>query len=127
MKRFATLLIASGLFVFSLSGCGEKYSYEETQLEAVVTECTEGSFHPNAAYMATANSYLAQQNYGMYSTYMALANSNGNYDYNITVTLNNESYTVVRDEKFDVGTTITITKVDTYGENSEYIETNYKS
>jgi hypothetical protein len=126
MKRFATLLIASSLFVCTLSGCRETYSYEETQLEATVTECTEGNFHPDAAYMATANAYLAQQNYGLYSTYLALANNNGKYDYNITVTLNNESYTVVRDEKVDVGTTITITKVDTYGENSEYIKTTYQ-
>ncbi len=126
MKRYATMLIASGLFVCTLSGCGKTYSYEETQLEAVVTECTEGNFHPDAAYMATANAYLTQQNYGLYSTYMALANNNGKYDYNITVKLDNESYTVVRDNKYDVGTSITITKVDTYSENSEYIETKYK-
>ena len=35
--------------------------------------------------------YLAQQNYGMWSVYLSLANSTGYYDYSITVD-NEENY-----------------------------------
>lgn len=125
MKKIATLIIASGLFVGLLTSCGNSYTYEESELTAVVTDCQQGDFHPDAAYMATASSYLAQQNYGMYNMYMALAETNGKYDYNVTITINDESYTVVRDDIVSVGTEIHVTMVKKFDEN-ELIETSYK-
>lgn len=55
MKKYVTLGIMAILFVFMLTGCGEKYSYEETEFEAIVIQCKEGTYHPDASYIAIAN------------------------------------------------------------------------
>lgn len=126
MRKYTTLGILAILFVFMLTGCGEKYSYEQTELEAVVIQCEEGTYNPDASYMAIANMYLAQQNYGMWSMYMSLANANGTYDYNVTIDIDGNNYTVVREEQYEVGQYITITMVNTYNMDLQLVNTEYK-
>ena len=126
MKRIATMVIASGLFVGLLTGCGDSYWYEESDISAVVTDCHQGDFHPDETYMATASSYLAQQDYGMYNMYMALAQTNGKYDYILTVDIDGKKYDVVRDEEISTGTESSITQVNKYDESKLLIETIYK-
>ncbi len=46
-----TLRIMAILFVFMLTGCGENYSYKETEFETVVIKCEKGTFHPDAFYI----------------------------------------------------------------------------
>lgn len=126
MRKYVTLWILTILFVFMLTGCGEKYSYEETELEAVVIQCQEGTYHLNASDIAIANMYLVQKNYGLWSMYMTLANTNGTYDYNVTINIDDNNYTVVREEQYEVGQYITITRVNTYNKDSQLINTEYK-
>lgn len=126
MRKRATVGILVILFVFMLTGCGEQYSYEQTELEAVVTQCEEGTYHPDASYMALANAYLAQKRYGLWSMYMSLANDNGTYDYNVTVEIDGNLYTVVREEQYEVGQYITITRVCTYNADSQLVDMQYK-
>lgn len=126
MRKYTTLGILAILFVFMLTGCGEKYSYEQTELEAVVIQCEEGTYNPDSSYMAIANMYLAQQNYRMWSMYMSLANANGTYDYNVTIDIDGNNYTVVREEQYEVGQYITITMVNTYNMDLQLVNTEYK-
>ena len=119
MKKFATLGI---IVLFALmTGCGKNYSYERTELEAVVIECEEGTYHPDASYMAIANMYLAQNNLGMWSTYMNLANTNGAYDYNVTIVIDGNNHTVIREQQYEIGQYITITMVNTYNQDKQLV------
>ena len=126
MRKFASIGILAILFVLVLTDFGEKYSYEQTKLEAVVIQCEEGTYHPNASYIATANMYLAQKNYGLWSMYMSLANANGAYDYNVTVDIDGNNYTVVREVQYEVGKYITITMVNTFNEDLQLVNTEYQ-
>ena len=126
MKRYVALGIVSILLVFMLTGCEEKYSYEETEFEAIVIQCEKGTFHPDASYLSIADMYLAQKNYGLWSTYNSLANANGTYDYNVTVNIDGNNYTVVRENQYEIGQYITITKVNTYNMASQLVKTEYK-
>lgn len=126
MKRYVALGIVSILFVVMLTGCGEKYSYEETEFEAIVIQCEKGTFHPDASYLSIANMYLAQKNSGLWSMYTSLANSNGTYDYNVTVNIDENNYTVVRENQYEIGQYITITEVNTYNMDSQLVKTEYK-
>ena len=127
MKRFATLGIVSiFLFVIMLTGCGEKYSYEETEFEAVVVQCEKATFHPDASYLSIANMYLAQKNYGLWNMYTSLANSNGTYDYIVTANIDENYYTVIRENQYQIGQYITITEVNTYDMDSQLVKTEYK-
>lgn len=127
MKRFATLGIVSiFLFVVMLTGCGEKYSYEETEFEAIVIQCEKGTFHPDASYLSIANMYLAQKNYGLWNMYTSLANSNGTYDYIVTANIDENYYTVIRENQYQIGQYITITEVNTYDMDSQLVKTEYK-
>ena len=126
MKKFATIGTIIVLFALILTGCGEKYSYEQTELEAVVIKCEEGTYHPDESYMAIANMYLAQNNLGMWSMYMSLANTNGAYEYNVTIDIDGNNYTVIREEKYEVGQYITIVMVSTYNTDSQLIKTECK-
>lgn len=126
MKKYVTLGIVAILFVFMLTGCGEKYSYEETEFETIVIQCEKGAFHPNASYLATANMYLAQGNYGLWSMYTSLANTNGTYDYNVTINIDGNNYTVIREDQYEIGQSITIIKINTYDMDSQLINTEYK-
>lgn len=133
MKRYVTLGNVSTLFVLMLLvivpiliiSFGEKYSYEETEFEAIVIQCEEGTLNPDASFLSIANMYLAQQNYGMWNTYNSLAYSNGTYDYNVTVNIDGNNYTVVRENPYEIGQYITITEVKTYMD-SQLVKTEYK-
>lgn len=125
MKKNATLGILVILFVFMLTGCGEKYSYKETEIQATVIQCEQGTFHPDSYYYSLANMYLSQKDYGMWNMYLTLANSNGKYDYNVIISINESNFTVVRSELYVVGQTITVTEVKTYNSN-ELVKIEYK-
>ena len=120
MKKFATLGIIF-LFTLTLTGCGEKYSYEHTEFKTIVIDCEEGTYHPDASYMAIANMYLAQNNLGMWSTYMNLSYTQGAYDYDVTVSINGNNYTVIREQKYEIGEYITITMVNTYNQDTKQL------
>lgn len=124
MKRHFTLGILTLLFVFVLTGCGN-YSYEETQIETIVIQCEEGTYHPDPSYMTIANMYYSQKNYGLWTTYRNLAYSNGSYDYNITVNIEGVDYVIVRSEEYEIGQTIIITQKNTY-KDSQLEKTEYK-
>ena len=126
MKKYAALGTIYILFIFMLTSCcGEKYAYEKTEFEATVVKCEKGEFHPNAEYLATANMYQAQQNYSMWTMYSNLANINGTYDYIVTINIDDNNYTVIREEQYNCGETITITKINTY-DGKKMINTEYK-
>lgn len=126
MKKYATLGILTILFVFMLTGCGEKYSYEQIELETVVIQCEKGTYHPDESYMSIAKMYLTQNEYGLWNMYMSLANDNGTYDYNVTIDIDGNNYTVVRKEQYEVGQYITITMVNTYNKDLQLVNTEYK-
>lgn len=113
MKKKMALVTVAILFVFMLVGCKETPSYEE--IEAIVIQCEKGEFHPNEIYVSTANMYLAQENYELWSMYKSLADTNGTYDYNVTVSIDEGSYTatVVRKDQYEIGSTITIKRINT--------------
>lgn len=58
--------------------------------------------------------------------YMSLANDNGTYDYNVTIDIEGNNYTVVRKEQYEVGQYITITMVNTYNKDLQLVNTEYK-
>lgn len=125
MKKYAVLSIIILCFAFILSGCTKSYSYEENTFEEIVTKCEKGTYHPDASYRALANMYLAQKKMGMWSMYMNLANSNGTYDYQITINVDGNNYTIIRKDPYDVGAFITITEIKTY-QNAKLVKTEYK-
>lgn len=126
MRKFATIGIIIVLFAIILTNCREKYSYEQTELEAVVIGCEEGTYHLDASYVAIANMYLAHENYGMWNMYLSLANTNGAYDYNVTIDIGGKNYTVIRKQQYEVGQYITVTMVNTYNMDSQLVNTECK-
>lgn len=124
MRKRLTLGFLVFLFVFTLTGCG-KTSYQETEVTTSVIECEKGSFHQDSSYLSIAYMYLAQEDYSLYYFYSNLANANGHYDYEITVTIEGKKHKVTRLEPYDVGQSILITKKDSY-RNSKLIQTEYK-
>ena len=126
MKKYVTLGIVAILFVFMLTGCGEKYSYEKTEFETIVIQCEKGEFHPDESYLTTADIYLAHGNYTLWSMYTDWANANGTYDYNVTINIDENNYTVIREDQYEIGQSITIIKINTYNMDSQLINTEYK-
>lgn len=125
MKKYVTLGIITILFVFILTGCGENYSYETTEIKTVVLQCEEGTYHPDESYLSIANMYFVQQNLNMWNIYRNLADDNGKYDYNVTINIDGNNYTVVREEQYEVGQYITITRINTYMD-SQLVKTEYE-
>ena len=123
MKRTIFAIIIS-FFCMFITACAE-YSKQENIFEASVTNCKQGSFHPDDEYLALANSYLAQGNMVMWNNYMALANTNGYYEYNITFMQDNVDYIVSRNKPYDIGQIITITEIKTYKGN-KLLKTEYR-
>ena len=72
------------------------------------------------------NMYLAQKNYGLWNMYTSLANSNGTYDYIVTANIDENYYTVIRENQYQIGQYITITEVNTYDMDSQLVKTEYK-
>lgn len=125
MRKYVTLGIFVILFVFILTGC-EENSYKETEIQTAVIQCEEGTYHPNASYEAIARMYFSQGKYAMSNVYKNLAKANGKYDYDIAISIEGKKYTVVRSEQYEVGQTISVTKVETYDKDSKLIKTEYK-
>ena len=123
MKRTIFVIIIS-FFCMFIAAC-EKCSKQESIFEASVTNCRQGIFHPDDEYLALANSYLAQGNMVMWNNYMALANTNGYYDYNITFSVNGIDHTIIRTEPYTVGENIVLTEIKTYKGN-ELLKTEYR-
>lgn len=125
MKKYAALGTIYISLIFMLTSCVEKYSYEKNEFEATVVKCEKGEFHPNDTYLATANMYQVQKNYQMWSVYSNLANINGTYEYIVTINIDDNNYTVIREEQYNSGETISVTKINTY-DDTQLINTEYK-
>ncbi len=69
--------------------------------------------------------YLAQQNYEQWNMYKNLAYANGKYDYQITISIDEENHTVIREEQYEIGQYITVIKVETYA-GLQLVNTDYK-
>ena len=126
MKKSAALVILAILFALVLTGCGEQYSYEQAELEAVVARCDKGTCHPDPTYMAIARQYFFENNYAMWTAYSNLANLMGTYDYYVTIDIDGSNYTVVRRTRYEVGQYITVTMVNAYDTSSKLVNTQYK-
>lgn len=123
MKKITFVIL---LFALISTGCGEKYSYEQIESKAIVMGCEKGTYHPDASYIAIADMYLAQKNYGMWSVYMSLANANGTYDYKILINFKGNNHIVIREEQYEAGQEITVTIVNTYNADSQLVKTEVK-
>ncbi len=122
MKKIILMLIVMMLL---LTGCS-KNTAKSVVLDATVVSCEEGNYHRNASYSSIANMYLVNGNYAQYNIYSALANATGYYDYNITFSIGDEYQIVVRNEKYEVGSTIYVEKIYIYNESDELIKIIYK-
>lgn len=96
------------ILVFSTLTACTSYTYETKEVEATVISCEKGTLIPAPEYVSLANMYLIKKNTAMYTMYMSLAHTNGTYNYNITITVDGENHTVVRNESYDVGETIIV-------------------
>ena len=126
MRKYITLGIFAILFLFMLTGCEPEYSYEQTELEAVVIQCEKGTYNPDAEYLALAEMYMVQNNAYMSMSCMDLANQNGTWDYNVTVDIDGDNYTVVREKSYEVGQNITITVINTYNRDMQLVNIEYR-
>ena len=107
MRKTLICMLVISIMITTLTAC-TNYTYENKEIEATVVSCEKGSFVLASEYVSIANVYLAQQKTAMYSMYMSLARSNGSYNYNIGVSIEGETYTVVRSEPYEIGQTITV-------------------
>lgn len=108
MRKIIIAILVIASIVLSLTAC-TNYTYESKEFETTVVSCEQGSFVLASEYLSIANMYLAQKKTVLYSMYMSLANSNGHYNYNITITVDGENHVVVRSEEYKPGDTITVT------------------
>ena len=97
----------------------------KVEFETSVIQCEEGTFYPDSSYLSLANTALALGDVSTYSAYVALANANGTYDYNITINIDGKDYIVERSEAYAVGAIILVTKIDYY-ENDILYKTEYR-
>lgn len=117
--------IVTMLVIFIFSGCSLFYEYEETEFEATVLECEKGKHISNSYYDYNANNSLMNNDFSGYHSNKYLAEATGDYEYKITVCIDGENYTVTRYKPYEIGDTITITKVDTYLDQ-EFVTCEYK-
>lgn len=122
MKKNTSIVILVCLFAAILIGCEkEQYTYSQTEFDADVVSCEESTFHPNTTYITLANMYLGQNNYALWSMYMTLANATGQYDYNVTVDIDGNNYTVIRSQQYQIGQKVRVIKIETYKINSDQL------
>lgn len=105
----ATLII---LVIAMLTGCTVAI-VDENKISVTVTSCTENEFHPHTAYQAMALAALEKQSATLYKYYSKLAQAHGTYDYIITFEVDGVTYSVLRNESYEVGSEIMVTQVVT--------------
>lgn len=125
MKKMITMATVLVILLLTLTGCSKNTS-ETVTLEATVVSCEAGTLHENTAFSSQATTALINGDYTNYTMYSTLADATGYYDYKITVDLGNEFQTIVRSNRYEVGSKIYVEKVTTYNENNELIKTEYK-
>lgn len=124
MKKKVAEILMLVLLVFCLTACGSTYS-QQTEIEATVIKCEEGDFFPDQKYMTLAYASIAKDNMAMYAKYIKLAEENGTYDYKVTINIDGAEYIVTRQDIYEVGDTLSVTKTDIYSD-SEIIRTEYE-
>lgn len=122
-KNIVTLGIIVLLFVFVATGCAVA-EVKETKCEATVVECVEGNFIKNPTYTSLATAALLKKDYSKAALYNNLAQSTGWYEYEVTVNVEGKEIVLDLRNEYEVGETITITRVDTYVDG-ELTETTY--
>ena len=127
MKRSVLMLgLVLILAIGMLTSCIEQFTYEQTTADAVVLRCERGTFRRNAYYANLANMYLMQNNLGQWNIYRNLAQSTGKYDYQVTVEIDGEEQTVVREDALEVGQNVEITVTKTYDEAGQLVSVEYQ-
>lgn len=120
------LIFLSLLCIFTVAGCDDPaMRYEETQITTTVISCDDGVLRLNAVYLSTANMYLAQKNTAMYSMYYSMAITHGKTIFTVKINIDGEEHKIEREEKFEAGQQITVTKKLAY-KGDELIRTEYK-
>ena len=112
MRKNIIFILVIILVSSALTACAT-YTFETKEIEATVISCEQGTLIPAPEYVSLANMYLIKKNTAMYTMYMNLAHTNGTYNYNITIMIDGENYTVVRSAPYEVGDTIIV--------NAEYV------
>ena len=116
MKKYIAIILVMS-FAILLTGC-TSYSYEEYDVICEVKACDEGTFVPNAAYIALATKSLVDGDITKWSMYSNLANATGKYEYNVTVIIEGKEYIVTRNEFYEVGAEIIINKKCSYADGT---------
>ena len=136
MKKIAIIVFLAVFSVVIITGCSKKESYvespqshpliyEQTEVQALVVKSEQGDLHPDSSSNGMASYYLGQGDFGKWIMYSAVAKSKGTYDYNVTVNINGDHHTVIRDTPYILGQYITVTSIKAYNENSELVFTRY--
>lgn len=122
MRKYIAIIMALTM-VLALAGCAE-YIYEEKEIICEVIKCDEGTFVPNAAYTALATKALVDGDITEWVVYSNLANSTGEYEYNVTVIIEGTEYILTRNEPYEEGTEILVKQNCSYC-NGELFEITY--
>lgn len=125
MKKTFCMFLVAMLFALTLTGCS-KNTTEEVVLEATVMSCEMGTFHEDSSFSGVATMHLVNGDLLNYTIYSTLADATGYYDYNITVDIDGEYQTITRDNTYEVGSKIYVTKTMTYDENNNPIKISYR-
>ena len=125
IKKLFVLCLAM-FCIFALTGCDmlPEITHETTEIQTTVIDCNDGELRLNAAYLSTANMYLAQGNTAMFSMYYNMAVSYGKTIYTVKVNIDGEEVRLEREEKYTSGQAITVTKKCTF-EDGKLVETKY--
>jgi len=88
--------------------------------------CEKGTFHEDSSFSGIANMHLVNGDLLNYTMYSTLADTNGYYDYDITVEVEGKYKIIVRDTPYEIGSKIYVEKIMTYNESKELIDIDYK-
>ena len=119
------VIVASFVLLFLVIENAPVTKEVEVEFETSVIQCEKGAFYPDSSYLSLANTALALGDISTYSAYVALANANGTYGYNITINIDGKNYIIEREEEHIVGEKILVTKIDYY-ENDRLYKTEYR-
>lgn len=125
MKKTLCIIFVTMIFVLCLTGCSNNTT-EETVLEATVMSCEKGTFHEDSSFSGIANMHLVNGDLLNYTMYSTLADTNGYYDYDITVEVEGKYKIIVRDTPYEIGSKIYVEKIMTYNESKELIDVDYR-
>lgn len=124
-KNFIALGLIVLLFVFVATGCAVA-EVKESVCEAVVVDCNEGNFIENPTYTSLAAAAFMKKDLSKAVLYNNLAQSTGWYEYKVTVSVEGNEIVLNLRSEYEVGETITITRVDTYVDGKLAETTYYK-